>query len=82
LVLASFLGNFSLTFLDFYKRLFGKRKRVRPKANLGERWATVAPVRSSGCPQARPVGRTVVHGGRVAHAALALAIRDAASFKR
>ena len=57
-------------------------QRVRPKASIGERWSTVAPVRSTGCPQARPVGRTVVHGGRVDYAALALTIRDAASFSR
>ena len=60
--LVSDLGNFSQVFGVFYRRLCGKRKRVRPKANAGEPWATVAPVRSTGCPQARPVGRTVVHG--------------------
>ena len=82
LVLTSFLGNFSLTFWIFLQTAVGQAQRVRPKANAGELWSTVAPVRSTGCPQARPVGRTVVHGGRVDHAALALVMRDAASFSR
>ncbi len=30
----------------------------------GERWATDAPVRSTGCPQARPVDRSVIIGGK------------------
>lgn len=55
-------------------------QRVRPKANVEELWATIAPVRSTGCPQARPVVRTVIHGGRVHHAVLVM--REAASFSR
>ena len=51
----------------FIKRLFGKRSASGRRRNAGERWATVASVRSTDCPQARPVGRTVVHGGRVPH---------------
>jgi hypothetical protein len=82
LVLSSFLGNFSLTFLGFYKRLFGKHSASGRRRNAGELWATVAPVRSTGCPQACPVVRTVVHGGRVHHVAPALMRREAASFSR
>ncbi len=40
----------------------GQAKRVRPEASAGERWASHEPRR--GCPQARPVGRWLVHGGR------------------
>jgi len=32
----------------------GKRQRVRPKASIGERWVTDAPVGTTGCPHLWP----------------------------
>ena len=42
----------------------GKRSASGRRRTAGERWVTDAPAGTAGCPQACPVGRSVIHGGR------------------
>ena len=51
----------------FIKRLNGQAQRVRPKAPSRGAVGNCRIGASTDCPRARPVARTVVHGGRVPH---------------